>query len=189
MPHQCLQCGHIFPQGSSSLLKGCPECGGTRFFFASEPLSEGERKKLMARSNKDLKSLAQELLSRQLPGGRGEIEGGAEGIEEIEEGAGETDERAGEIEWIKTEAEPTEPEGRWSKLGLIESKAIKPEATKTGAMESEEEGPVETISIPQPGSYEVDVKSLLDKSPIIVQKDGTYLVHLPTVFEMGKKHT
>jgi predicted nucleic acid-binding Zn-ribbon protein len=31
MPHQCVRCGKLYPDGSNELLKGCP-CGG-RFFF------------------------------------------------------------------------------------------------------------------------------------------------------------
>jgi len=31
MPHQCVRCGKLYPDGSSELLKGC-SCGG-RFFF------------------------------------------------------------------------------------------------------------------------------------------------------------
>ncbi|MEA2055536.1 MAG: Zn-ribbon containing protein, partial [Candidatus Thermoplasmatota archaeon] len=27
MPHQCLKCGKIFEEGSTQLLKGCPDCG------------------------------------------------------------------------------------------------------------------------------------------------------------------
>ena len=30
--------------------------------------------------------------------------------------------------------------------------------------------------------YEIDVESLLEKSPVIVRRDGTYLVHLPSLF-------
>lgn len=31
MPHQCVRCGKLYPDGSNELLKGC-SCGG-RFFF------------------------------------------------------------------------------------------------------------------------------------------------------------
>ena len=45
MPHQCLKCGRVFEEGSSQLLKGCPDCNGNRFFFTKTPLDEKERKK------------------------------------------------------------------------------------------------------------------------------------------------
>ena len=43
------------------------------------------------------------------------------------------------------------------------------------------------ISIDEEGVYDIDVEKLLEKSPIIVQKDGSYVVHLPSVFKKGKK--
>ena len=33
MPHQCVKCGTVFPDGSSELLKGCSKCAGRFFFF------------------------------------------------------------------------------------------------------------------------------------------------------------
>ena len=33
MPHQCTNCGHIFPDGSKEMLSGCPDCGGNKFQF------------------------------------------------------------------------------------------------------------------------------------------------------------
>lgn len=33
MPHQCVKCSRIYPDGSNELLKGCQECGGKFFFF------------------------------------------------------------------------------------------------------------------------------------------------------------
>jgi len=33
MPHQCTNCGHVFPDGSKEMLSGCPDCGGNKFQF------------------------------------------------------------------------------------------------------------------------------------------------------------
>ncbi len=33
MPHQCTNCGKIFPDGSKEMLSGCPQCGGNKFQF------------------------------------------------------------------------------------------------------------------------------------------------------------
>jgi len=44
------------------------------------------------------------------------------------------------------------------------------------------------ITIVESGVYEIDVGKLLDDSPIIIEKDGTYLIHLPSLLEgKGKK--
>ncbi|MBN2734280.1 MAG: Zn-ribbon domain-containing protein [Methanomicrobiaceae archaeon] len=33
MPHKCTQCGREFKEGSTEILKGCPSCGGKKFFY------------------------------------------------------------------------------------------------------------------------------------------------------------
>ena len=45
----------------------------------------------------------------------------------------------------------------------------------------------ETIDIQQPGKYKIDLKGLLEEEPIIIQKDGSYTIHLPSVFKMLDK--
>jgi predicted nucleic acid-binding Zn-ribbon protein len=62
MPHQCLKCGHIFEEGSAQLLKGCPECGGHRFFFTKLPLDEQERTKISNDVNQDMTEKIMDLL-------------------------------------------------------------------------------------------------------------------------------
>ena len=45
----------------------------------------------------------------------------------------------------------------------------------------------ETIDIEKPGKYNIDIKGLLEEEPIIIQKDGSYTIHLPSIFEMVGK--
>jgi hypothetical protein len=33
MPHECTNCGKVFPDGSKEMLSGCPDCGGNKFQF------------------------------------------------------------------------------------------------------------------------------------------------------------
>ena len=40
----------------------------------------------------------------------------------------------------------------------------------------------EIITVVEPGVYEIDLEPLMDRSPIIILKDGTYLLHLPSLF-------
>ncbi len=51
MPHQCVRCNKIYPDGSQELLKGC-ECGGRFFFYI--------RKKALKETQKLIKSLSPE---------------------------------------------------------------------------------------------------------------------------------
>jgi len=48
---------------------------------------------------------------------------------------------------------------------------------------------VESIRILEKGSYELNLESLLEREEIIMsmKEDGRYLVHLPSVFDKGKK--
>ena len=64
MPHQCLKCGKVFPSGSPEILKGCGDCGGKKFFYTEEPVSEEEREELIEQANKDIKVLIREILSQ-----------------------------------------------------------------------------------------------------------------------------
>ncbi|NLA37850.1 MAG: hypothetical protein GX882_00395 [Methanomicrobiales archaeon] len=36
MPHKCTQCGREFEDGSTTILKGCPSCGGKKFLYIRE---------------------------------------------------------------------------------------------------------------------------------------------------------
>ena len=45
----------------------------------------------------------------------------------------------------------------------------------------------ETINIEKSGKYVIDIKGLLEEEPIIIQKDGTYTIHLPSIFKMLDK--
>jgi predicted nucleic acid-binding Zn-ribbon protein len=75
------------------------------------------------------------------------------------------------------EQKPVEPIDDEYRKSVIEK--IKSEA-------DEHESP-ETIAIEKPGKYNIDLKGLLEKEPIIIQKDGTYVIHLPSVFKMIDK--
>ncbi len=33
MPHKCTTCGHVFDDGSASVLTGCPSCGANKFLY------------------------------------------------------------------------------------------------------------------------------------------------------------
>lgn len=61
MPHQCVRCSKIYPDGSQELLKGC-ECGG-RFFFYIKKKSLKEAQKLTKNLTiDDKKQMEQDVL-------------------------------------------------------------------------------------------------------------------------------
>lgn len=145
MPHQCLKCGKIFDEGSPDILKGCPECGGKKFFFTNEPLSDEKRKEIG-------KAGDAKIITRALEKKLKEKEG----------------------EWI-----PLEPRKVKEILANI--------AKKRKGIEIKAGKKPESISIKEIGDYEIDVKKLLDGEAVIIQKDGSYFIHLPSIFEEFKK--
>jgi predicted nucleic acid-binding Zn-ribbon protein len=73
---------------------------------------------------------------------------------------------------------------------LLGSKA-QPEPKESGEKKQEEIGErVESVRILSPGSYELNLESLLEREEIVMalKEDGTYLVHLPSVFQKKKHH-
>jgi len=67
MPHQCLNCGSLFQDGSPELLKGCPECGGNRFFYTKEALDEQQREAIKKEIGKDINEQLIDLLGKHQP--------------------------------------------------------------------------------------------------------------------------
>lgn len=168
MPHQCLKCGKSFAQGSNAILKGCPYCGGTRFFFTKRPLSEEEREELTKLASRDIKLLVRDILTKEP----------------------RITEKAAREEWFQYKPMPqggviVAKERRIlgvKKVKKARRKDLVPKITKPEPIEEEPLKP-EVVNILESGVYEIDVESLLEESPVIVKRDGTYLIHLPSLFE------
>jgi len=166
MPHQCLKCGRVFEDGSPELLKGCPTCGGNRFFFIKEPLSDKERELISKEVEKDIHSKITELF------------GGEEKLEKLKpEDVKKTFNKI--VQQTKQEEKNEEKPG----FG-VDDETRKQLLQKLTAEDKDEP---ETIRVKKPGEYELDLKGLLEDEPIIIQKDGSYVIHLPSVFELTKK--
>ncbi len=43
MPHECTTCGRTFPDGSTEMLSGCPDCGGNKFQFRPKARESGSK--------------------------------------------------------------------------------------------------------------------------------------------------
>lgn len=149
MPHQCLNCGRVFEKGSPHLLKGCPECGGKKFFYTRQPLSSEEREQLLEKEKVDMDAVAHIVEERE-----GEAE-----------------------EWLHVQ-----PDNIKDILQEIQQK--KRQVTEEIEQQSEK---VESIDVDDPGSYRINVKRLLDDESVIIHKDGSYLIHLPSLFT-GREH-
>jgi len=159
----------VFPEGSREILKGCPSCGGTKFFFTKAPLSDGDLSRMRHSSEEEMRELVKKVLTDRsilepvpdtddLPPGKGWV---AVRPEELRTGYKTVDEfkRRGDDSFERTVPRKKE-------------KVVK----RTP----------EVIRIVESGVYEIDLESLLRKSPIVIQKDGTYLIYLPSLFSGGR---
>jgi uncharacterized protein len=171
MPHQCLKCGYVFEEGSSQLLKGCPGCGGNRFFFTKQPLNETERDIMSNGISKDLTTRIMELAVEK---NKGTLKGTETWIT-----LKPKDLRKMIEDQIEKE-KPTKEVNLGEQISDDQRKAI---IEKIKAEVDHSDTP-ETIGVEQPGKYHIDLKGLLEKEPIVIQKDGTYTIHLPSLFKM-----
>jgi len=177
MPHQCLKCGKIFEEGSSQLLKGCPSCNGNRFFYTKEPLDEKARNSITEKVGKDLNSTIMELMGTEL--------------DEVVDKSGN---------WVKikpkdvrkamkkhiTENRTQFPESK-EEIDVVTDDDYRKTTLEKIEAEAEKNDTPETIDIEKPGKYNIDIKGLLEEEPIIIQKDGSYTIHLPSIFKMIDK--
>ncbi len=174
MPHQCLKCGHIFEEGSSQLLKGCPQCGGNRFFFTKQPLNEKERDIMCKEIGQDLTAKIMELA----------VEKNKDTFKGTE--AWITLKPKDLRKMIKDQIEQEKPEKEVT-LNEPISDDQRREIIKKIKAEADHSDTPETIGVEQPGKYNIDLKGLLEKEPIVIQKDGTYTIHLPSLFKMHEE--
>ena len=60
MPHQCVRCGNLYPDGSSQLLEGC-KCGGKFFFFVKKHEVEEAKELVATLTKKDKDTMEQDV--------------------------------------------------------------------------------------------------------------------------------
>lgn len=182
MPHQCLQCGHTFKEGSSALLQGCPDCKGTRFFYSASEVDEGERKRLQKEAGQDIRAVIAEVLSESAPEAAKELQqrADADGWASIKPQDIRRIVKKVQAEKHKASARPILPED------LDQAQVAALERRRQEILASlhidEEDAKPDTVTVLEGGAYAIDVKGLLEKEPIVVHKDGAYLIHLPSLF-------
>lgn len=196
MPHQCLGCGFAFEEGSSALLAGCPQCKGTKFFYSAKPASEDERRELQQNAQDDLRSVVQNVLQETNPTIAKELEeedGWAEltpkQIRRIVRQV-QADQKQTEKPETKVPTNPIPPAFDDAPVDspkrLKDARKVRDDIIREFA-EADEEAHPDTVNVEGDGRYGVDVKALLDKDPIVVHKDGAYMIHLPSLFDGKKK--
>ncbi len=188
MPHQCLGCGHAFEEGSSALLAGCPQCKGTKFFYSAQEVSEEERRQLQQKAQNDLRQVVAEVLQEAAPETAKELQDQADehGWAElspkdlrkiVKKVQSETNRRPR----AKPRADDVNSPERLRQVKEARERILAELGASAPA--ADDETVPDTVTINDDGSYALDVKGLLEKDPIVVHKDGAYLIHLPSLFE------
>ena len=181
MPHQCLKCGTIYKDGSSQLLKGCSDCGGNRFFYTKTPLSEEQRAEIQDEIGKDLNEQLTDLFKNP------------ENKEFIDYRDNWITMKPKEIRKVfkkhmaESNKKPSFVSKDVSKIDLIENESYRKQRIDEILQQLSKHDRPETIDIQPPGNYNIYLKGLLENEPIIIQKDGSYSIHLPSVFKMYEK--
>ena len=62
MPHQCVQCNTIFPDGSKEILEGCSDCGGKFFFYIKKDKIEEAKQRANKLSTDQKKQIEKDVL-------------------------------------------------------------------------------------------------------------------------------
>jgi len=177
MPHQCLKCGKIFEEGSAQLLKGCPDCGGNRFFFTKTPLDEDQRQKITEEVGKDINSAILELM-------------GPEGEHLVDKSGKWANIKPKDLRKAMQKHLPEKKQLKTDKkedIEILTGEDFRKEAIEKIKSEMNHSDSPETIDIEQSGRYNIDLKGLLEEEPIIIQKDGSYNIHLPSLFKSLNK--
>jgi hypothetical protein len=177
MPHQCLKCGHVFEEGSSQLLKGCPQCGGNRFFFTKEPIGDEERNAIVKKLGNDINSTILDLMQLDQ---KDVIDQSGNWLKLKPKDVRNAFKQHIPVRNIKSD----EIEDSNKDLGNIIDEEYRRKIIDKIKTESEGPDAPETIDIEKPGKYNIDLKGLLEKEPIIIQKDGSYTIHLPSIFKL-----
>ncbi len=188
MPHQCLSCGHAFEEGSSALLAGCPQCKGTKFFYSANAVSDDERRELQAKAQTDLRQVVAEVLQDAAPDVAKDLQDQADGDGWAELSPKDLRKIVKKVqaETKKKPAKTPAADDVHSPERMAQVREARERILAELGKDADDETVPDTVTIQEDGSYAVDVKGLLEKDPIVVHKDGAYLIHLPSLFD-GKK--
>jgi len=60
MPHQCVSCGKLYPDGAKEILSGCSDCNGKLFFFIKKSVFDKKQHESIQNLSKEDKKQIEE---------------------------------------------------------------------------------------------------------------------------------
>ncbi len=175
MPHECTNCGRVFPDGSTEMLSGCPECGGTKFQYHPETAPEtAPEQETSADTAEDTVSNTTEAVTPT--------------AEDPPEDAAQSRARSTTVDPADLPAASTESAMPAESDAPSESTQTSADADSAGE-ENEEVAELrtalndqfESIKIVSPGEYELNLMELYDRDEHIISlmEDGRYAIDVP----------
>jgi predicted nucleic acid-binding Zn-ribbon protein len=169
MPHQCLKCGYIFEDSSGTYQRGCPNCQGHRFFYTKNPPTHHPQQTPAQHKPIDVNEKVMNLIIEKNETLKNTADKGVsltpKELRDLIE------QKLDEHQTKKTTASLTDADPQTRFQNIHKKPAPHPE----------------TIAIEHSGKYQIDLQGLLEKEPIVIQKDGTYTIHLPSAFQTLRK--
>ncbi len=62
MPHQCVRCNTIYPDGASNILTGCSNCGSKFFFFIKKDVLEETKQVTFKLTNEERQQIEKDVV-------------------------------------------------------------------------------------------------------------------------------
>jgi hypothetical protein len=198
MPHQCTDCGRAFDDGSTEMLSGCPDCGGTTFQYRPEgspaPDPEAEppdppdapAEGSVARTVGNAATAVRDLVgggpaSTDRPDGDGSPTGASS------TGAEDAAQASARSEVVGPDDLPPAPESAETadrqsaeSAGPDEGDAAD-ERPDLRTLRAELNDQFESIRVVEPGQYELNLMELYDREEYIIalREDGKYTIQVP----------
>ncbi|MFW5983946.1 MAG: OapC/ArvC family zinc-ribbon domain-containing protein [Halobacteria archaeon] len=183
MPHECVDCGEVFEDGSDEVFEGCPSCGGTKFFYVkqvggSEADGSGSNGSADGVGNPSGDEHAPDEAEPVPPTqtGSGDDRDIVEADSDYERAFGG---RLGD-EDADSDAQDGDEIRDVSDTDDTTFRRARAEEARDELMDQ-----FETIRIVEPGSYELNLMNLYDSDEKIIalQEDGRYQVSLPSTID------
>ncbi len=167
MPHMCTRCKNVFDDGVD-VLAGCPICGWKKFLFV--------------RSKGDIRKIKERLRESESEGSSGAWPEKDDSLGRILKAASTKKADRGDDERLISREQEIHSASEKDRQSRSHPRDLPLEKSKM------EEEMVESIRMPEPGSYELNLATLFEREELVMSvENGTYLIDLSSAFKKIKK--
>ena len=182
MPHMCTRCGSLFEEGMD-ILEGCPVCGWNKFLFV--------------KSKEKIKEVRGALKASEIGGPYEPWPEGDDSLRQILKADHSLGRKIGRTKKKRKEGatlkeKPNEmAKGKHGFFDIDSRKDRSSDPSHRGPdkIRLDEDKALESIRMPEPGTYELNLSSLFERDELVMAvKEGTYLIDLSSAFKKPKKN-